>query len=424
VQPDTLFCALSFPAFPAQVIAAYDERLRGRAFCVTSQDPESHKSAVIACSAEAALMGLEPGMPMHIVRRKWPGAGLVAHDAVVEQSACDEISRVLSGYSPCFEVQQRGSAMIDLSRTPASRALDPRDIAARLRRDIVAAVLLRQIAAGIAASPGTALIMARHARPDGTAVCAPGCEMSTIAGFNVSLMPGLSSACRAKLKSYGLLKIGQIQSLDKQALVRRFGAEGEKLYALCRGLTSHTVRSDKKPVFAETILDRDINDHERLIQKVRYTADRFCFLLKSSGDQIDAFIMMLSYSDGKKTQKTVRLTCATNDFLTITGHAQPAFDRLYARRVALRSIVLRSSHSQTATGQLDLFTTERETKQEDLARQIVKVRSRNTFDAVVSGATMQRDCRAHTPPAPTGEPSRRGREKDATTGQTTLITAK
>ena len=75
-----LFCALDIASFPAQVAAAYNALLRGTPFVVICQDEHSHKSSVVSCSARARQLGIECGMPLHIVSRRWPDVAVVQRD--------------------------------------------------------------------------------------------------------------------------------------------------------------------------------------------------------------------------------------------------------------------------------------------------------------------------------------------------------
>jgi DNA polymerase-4 len=387
-----LYCALDIASFPAQVIAAYHAPLRGRPFVVICQDEHSHKSSVVSCSVLAQQLGIECGMPMYLVSRRWPGVAVVQRDAVLEAACCEEIATVLYRYSPDIDVRGIGAHIVNLSRTPAQRTLRPQDIGAAICRDIMAAVPLCALAAGLGSNEAVARIMARKARPSGVRVCETGQEAQTIAGLDTTMLPGLSGQCRQKLVAYGLRRIGQVQKLSKDALVGRFGAEGEKLYSMANGGTAQTVVGARctVPLRAETVLENDINDMDIIIQKVRHTVDKLCFLLKKDDVQAGRFTLTIRYSDNKKSQKTVALPHMTNDFLTMARYAQQAFGVLYLRRVALRSITLDTKDLRPDPCQTSLFETSWEHRQAAFARQIVKVRNENSFETVVSAADLRK----------------------------------
>jgi DNA polymerase IV len=391
---NALYCAVDIAWFPAQVMAAYHAHLRDAPFAVICQDEHSHKSVVVSCSTAAQQRGIECGMPMHLVSRRWPDVAVVQREAALEAACCEEIAAVLYRYSPDVAVRANGAGIVNLSRTPAQRTIRPFAIGAALCRDLAAAVPLTDIAAGLGATEAVARIMARMARPSGVSVCDAGREAQTIAGLDATMLPGLSGQCRQKLVAYGLRRIGQVQKISRDALVARFGAEGERLYSVATGGTGGAATQRTLPLRAlralraETVLENDINDMDVIIRKVRHTVDKLCFLLKNEDVQIKKFMVTIRYSDNKKSQKTVALPVLTNDFLTMVRYAQQAFTALYQRRVAIRAIVLDTKDARPDPCQTSLFETSWERKQADLARQIVKVRNENSFETVVSGAVL------------------------------------
>ncbi|MDD5674142.1 MAG: hypothetical protein PHC61_08270 [Chitinivibrionales bacterium] len=387
-RPDALFCALRLPQFGAQALAAYLPDLRGRPFVVAQQGLDSHKSAVWACSPEAEKLGIYGGMPLMLIAKRYRAVLIVERNREFERAVCEELRAVFLRYSPEVVLRDSGSAIINLSRTPLCRSTVPQEIAALLRAAIGRAVFVRRLALGLAASSPIAQIMARCARPDNTCICPPGAEVQTLAGLDVNLLPGVSPHGKERLKAYGVRRIGQVTRIGKEALMRRMGAEGEKVYALAGGNAAQSARAAVAPIKAETVLDADINDQEALRQMVRNTADKFCFELKRKNYNIERFTFTLTYTDHKKVQKTASLPTATNDFLTITGKASALFFELYQRRVAIKSMGLIAGNAQPETGQLSLFETVREQKQKALSASIVDVREKMDFSSVLSAACL------------------------------------
>jgi DNA polymerase IV len=385
-RPDPLYCAIDVTEFPAQAIAAYEPSLRGRPFVVTCQDPENHKSAVWACSNETLSLGVRRGMPVAAAIKRFPQVASVLRNKELESSVILELKQVFDRYSPQWSVDDRGKCLIDLTATPASRTMSILAIAARMRDDILKSIALQSLAIGVARSAVAARLLANKARPSGVCVCEAGGEMDMLASMESALLPGLSDAARQRLAAYGLVRIGQIRSLGKEALVRRFGSEGETLYALSMGLCPEREASPKPAIVAETTLDRDINDMEKLRDRVRLIADKICFLLKKEGRFVDRVTFLLIYCDNKTVQKTVTLQCFTNDYTAIAGRLCEAFVALYQRRVAIKSLKLIATRVHVDPGQTELFETEQDRRQRRLGMQITRVREKLSFESVRSGA--------------------------------------
>jgi hypothetical protein len=171
--------------------------------------------------------------------------------------------------------------------------------------------------------------------------------------------------------------------------VRHFGAEGERLYAWTIGICPPVAVAPAAALCAETILDRDINDWQRLHNKVRYTADKLCFLLKRENLCVNRFTFELTYGDNKTVQRTARLPDYTNEYLPIAEYACKAFTGLYQRRVAIKSLRLVARNPQADPGQTNLFETVWEQKQKALGRQIARVRTTLSFESVKSAAHVE-----------------------------------
>ena len=388
-RPDALYCAVDIADFPAQALAAYDALLRAKPFVVTCQNAQSHKSAVWSCSREALALGVVRGMPVAAVARRFARVAVVARNKELESAAREELRQVCCRYSPQFDISDSGKCRVDLSRTPASRAMAPAAIAAALRADIVAALPLSYMAVGVSRSPLLAQLAARRARPDGACVCEPGDELQALAGFDSKLLPGLSARAKDRINAYGLTSIGQLCRLGKETLLRHFGAEGEQLYALTMGICPPAAVAPAAAPCAETILYRDINDWRILHDKVRFTADKLCFLLKSKNLCINRFIFELTYGDNKTVQRTAVLPEYTNEYLPIAEYACRAFTDLYQRRVAIKSLRLVARTPQADPGQTNLFETVWEQKQKALARQIARVRTKLSFESVKSAVHVE-----------------------------------
>jgi DNA polymerase-4 len=386
---DPLYCAIDIREFPAQALAAYEPSLRGKAFVVTCQDPESHKSSVWACSAEALSLGVPRGMPVAFATKRFPKVIAVPRNKELEAAACGELRMVFDRYSPEWSLGDRGKGLIDLTATPASRSRSALSIAATVRDDILASLRLDSLAIGAARSAVVARLLSKQARPSGVCVCEAGREMDLLASMESGLLPGLSPGVRQRLASYGLTRIGQIRDLGREALVRRFGAEGERLYALTMGLLPEREHRPAPQLLAETTLDRDINDMGKLLDRVRFIADKLCFLLKSGNHFIGRFTFHLTYGDGKTVQRTVALPMFTNDYLEIAGRACDAFLALYQRRVAVKTLRLCAIRPEADPGQTELFETEGDLRQRRLGVQLTRVREKCGFEAVRSGAMMK-----------------------------------
>ncbi|MGA2506113.1 MAG: hypothetical protein ABSF80_01375 [Chitinispirillaceae bacterium] len=383
-----LFLALNFEHFSAQVIAAYDPAYSGKQYIVMSQAAADSLAVVRAQSPWVNAPSSLAGMPLHILRRRYPAVKIVPQNKEFESSARNELSRIYDRYTPTFKINDNATSLLDLSSTPAQRCGIERTIKI-LKHEIHDTIGLPVIAAGSGASALIAKVMAKTARPAGVMVCPAGSEEKMLATLDVRLLPGLSTGCRERLAKYGLHCAGQIRRLGRAALTDRFGAEGDLLYAMTSGNDAHVVAPPSPSLYAESVLEQDTNDTGALTIAVRVCVDRLCYELKIKEQTIDRLTVTVRYRDGKIVQKTVTFAQAIDDFLCIAKAVTKTFDALYTRRVGIRSIRLNANRPGTQTGQMSLFETPWEEKQRRVSAGITDVRRRMAFNAVFSASDVQ-----------------------------------
>lgn len=382
----SLFVCLRFPDFPARVIAARMSCHAGRGFIVVQQNALSRRSVVCACSPAAAGRGVHAGMSVAEVMKRHRDLAIFPRHREWERCVRDELSCIAEEYTPVYRIDEQGRCLLDLTGTPAQREMPRELIASRLRDEIAYKVGLEDSAIGIGHTRLIAEMMARQARPNMIRVCDAGREHVMLSSLDPRLLPGLSGGCRERIGKYGLLTVGQIQRLGKEALIRRFGTEGEKLYSLINGIDAGSRPKPVPTIHARMVLERDTNDRDLLLRRLRYTADKLCDQLKRSRLRAKKLTVILTYTDRKTVRATVGLPLETDDFPTIAHRAWTTFESLYRRRVALKSIELSIPRPARDSGTQDLFETGWERKQRALGRSIAAVREKLSFDMVLSGS--------------------------------------
>lgn len=390
-RPEPLFVAAVIDQVPAQALAAARPDLRGEAFAVIQQSADSHKASAYSVSASARDMGVRPGMPVFIVRRKFGRrVAVVRRSEEDEKRVLDGLRTFLAQLTPDFEMDGRGRVLLDLAGTPGQRALGWAALAELLRQRVRERTGMQDLGLGVSRSALVARSLAEEAQPDGTRICDPGREQEVLAGMDLDMLPGLSGQVREAARKYGLHRVDQIQELERSALVTRLGrAEGEGLYGLARGLATHRPGQERESVSAETVLTRDINDHYALAQHVRLTADRVCDQLRRQGLVAQRVSLRLQYTDNRVAQRSAALPASTDDLEVISEIALGLFEDLYVRRVALKSVQLTVRRPGRDTGQIDLFEGRRERRRRSLGRAVTDIRGRMGFEAVVGATALE-----------------------------------
>lgn len=388
-EPEGLYAALEIDQVAAQALAAFKMDLRRKAFAVVRQNAESHKAAVYACSSLARQAGVAPGVPVFVMRRKMGKRVLVlSRELDLERRLIGELHSALYRWTPDLEVSGAGRCLLDLSGTPAQREMSWDSLLQRLRQE-VEGLGVEEVAIGLSGSRLVAKLLARRAKPDGGEVCGPGGEAELLAEMETGELPGLTSACRQRLEKYGLLQVGQVQRLDRPALLKRFGAaEGEKLYTMVRGMDPVPPRSGTREVAGEAVLSHDINDDYLLVQQVRLAVDRLCDRLRREDLMARRLTCQLRYTDNRGAQRSAIMAAATDDFATICEMSVSLFKEAYRRRVGIKSIRVVAVRPSPHSGQLDLFAGDPERKSRSLGKAITDIRGRMGFGAVVNATNL------------------------------------
>ncbi len=435
----SLFLALEMQDFEAQVLAAWDPALREQAFVVVDQDPENHKTHVLACSPSARALGIRAGMPYAAVRRRWRHVAAHFRKAAWEAALREELAALCYRHTPEFELRDGGAALLDLAGTPALRqasriaesrralavpapvppraaskllsfptppvlaeasisiagaALAPECrgpviLARRLQHEVRSQTGLTDVALGLAATRLMARVMARQAHPAGLCICPPGREAEWLAPMEPSVLPGLSPQCRDRIRRYAFTSVGQIQALGREAIAARFGEEGDKLYTLACGLDLSRVAGKGGKgggIRAETVLHEDLNDDDALARVVRLTADKLAFRLREGGCVAAKLTMAIRYSDHRSVRKTLKVAPATDGFEELADLALLAFRGLYTRRVALRAILLVVDRPETEKGQLDLFEGLADRRARAIGEALTRIRVKRGFAVIGRGS--------------------------------------
>ena len=153
---------------------------------------------------------------------------------------------------------------------------------------------------GLAANKFLAKIASDLDKPRGFAVLGAGEAAGFLATKPVSLIFGVGKVAEARLAKDGLRTIGDLQRAGESELMRRYGAEGARLFRLAHGIDSRAVRAEReaKSISAETTFEHDIADLRPLEQRLWRLAEKVSARLK----------------DGELAGATVTLKLKTGDF--------------------------------------------------------------------------------------------------------------
>jgi len=225
-------------AFYASVEQRDDPRLRGRPVIVG-------KGVVLAASYEAKAFGVRTAMGGAQARRLCPWAAVVDARMSAYSEASKAVFEVFADTTPLVEAISIDEAFLDVGGLLRLRGA-PRDIAVRLRREVLERVGL-PISVGVARTKFLAKVASGVCKPDGLLVVPPDRELDFLHPLAVERLWGVGPVTSAKLRDRGITTVGEVARVPEEALVAMLGrGSGRHLHALAHNYDPRPVHVGRR----------------------------------------------------------------------------------------------------------------------------------------------------------------------------------
>ena len=251
----------------------------------------------------ARTFGVRSAMPMFEARRLCPHATIVRPNMDKYAGVSREVRALMLELTPQVEPISIDEAFMDLSGTQrlhgmsAAKALAR--FAAKVERELGITVSI-----GLSCNKFLAKIASDLDKPRGFALLGQAEAAGFLAERPVSFIYGVGKVAAQRLAKDGYRLIADLQRADERDLMRRYGAEGQRLARLCRGLDDRDVDPvrERKSVSAENTFERDIASFRPLEKRLWAAAEEVSDRLKEK----------------KLAGSTVTLKLKTADFRILT----------------------------------------------------------------------------------------------------------
>lgn len=197
---------------------------------------------VIDADPIARSLGVRRGQPLGSAHRLAPEATFLEHDADADREAADRAFEALAAFSPSLAGSSDpgspafGLFEIGIDGLEPLWGLEPA-LAERLAKALAVALpgdAGSPVRAGTAGTRFAATIAALHAAPGAPLLVPPGEDAASLADRSSALLT-TDPDIRARLRRFGLRRIGAVADLPGSSLVARFGPAGALLSARARG---------------------------------------------------------------------------------------------------------------------------------------------------------------------------------------------
>ena len=226
------------------------------------------RGVVAAACYVARLYGIRSAMPMFKAKQACPDAVVISPNMAKYKAVGEQIRDFMREVTPLVQPLSIDEAFLDLTDVIA----EGNDSAAMR----LAALVLRieqkigvNTSIGLSYNKFLAKIASDLDKPRGFAVIGRAEACGFLADKPVGMLWGVGRSLAGKLRRNGITKIGQLQRIEEQELVAKYGVIGSRLYHFARGNDTRKVEpnSQTKSISAETTFESDISDATALLER-------------------------------------------------------------------------------------------------------------------------------------------------------------
>ncbi|MBN7759589.1 DNA polymerase IV [Nitratireductor aquibiodomus] len=231
----------------------------------------------------ARIHGVRSAMPMFKALEACPEAVVVKPDMEKYSRVGRQVRSMMEALTPMVEPLSIDEAFLDLAGTEKLHGAPAALVLARFARQVEEEVGIT-VSVGLSYCKFLAKVASDLDKPRGFSVIGQEEAVSFLQKQPVTLIWGVGKAFAATLGKDGIRTIGQLQTMERNELMRRYGAMGDRLYHLSRGMDERGVkpRSEAKSVSSETTFNTDLSRMEDLVPVLRALSERVSARLKEA----------------------------------------------------------------------------------------------------------------------------------------------
>jgi DNA polymerase-4 len=229
----------------------------------------------------ARTFGARSAMPMFEARRLCPHAVIIRPNMEKYAGVSRQVRALMLDLTPQVEPISIDEAFMDLAGTQRLHGMSAAKVLARFQSRVERELGI-SVSIGLAANKFLAKIASDLDKPRGFAVLGKAEAAAFLADKPVSFIYGVGKVAAQRFARDGFRIIADLQRTDEHDLMRRYGAEGQRLSRLARGIDARIVDPirERKSVSAENTFDRDIASFRPLERRLWAAAEEVSDRLK------------------------------------------------------------------------------------------------------------------------------------------------
>ena len=304
----------------------------------------------------ARIKGVKSAMPMFKALALCPEAIVIRPDIKKYSAVGREVRGLMLQLTPLVQPISIDEAFLDLTGTTRLHGQSPALSLATLLKTIETKIGI-SASAGLSYNKYLAKVASDLEKPRGFSIIGKAEAKGFLAVKPVGLIWGVGRAFQQTLEKDGITLIGQLQNMERNELMRRYGVMGTRLYHLARGEDARGVspHDETKSISSETTFNTDISAYDHLERILWQLSEKVSRRAKHDGLAGLTVALKLKTTDFKTRSRNTTLNDPTQLAHNIFSAAQPMLKR-EATGTQFRLIGVGISHLSEALPELETST--------------------------------------------------------------------
>lgn len=365
-------------SFYASVEAAYNPDLKGKPLAIAG-NPEERRGIIVTSSYEARAKGVKTTMPLWQAKKLCPELIVMRPNFERYRIASSEMFKMMADITPYVQPVSIDEGYLDI--TDCHEQGSPLEIAEQLQAKILNELDL-PCSIGIAPNKFLAKMASDMKKPMGITVLRKRDLPQKLWPLAIGEMYGVGEKTAEKLNKLDIYTIGDLVDSDLFQLKRVLGINGERLQNRAKGIDSSPVDPDAiydfKSIGNSETLREDTTEDNVIKPLFRKLSRKVSVRLKRKKVVGQTLQVMIRYDDRKTITRSITQSNFLEEEDEIFSLAYDLFEKHWSGDpirllgVTVQSLVEKKEISE----QLDLFSYQKETKNEKLIDVMNKLTSK------------------------------------------------
>lgn len=326
---------IDMDAFFASIEILKNPQLKGKPVVVGGK-PEK-RGVVSTCSYEARKFGIHSAMSLSEAKKRCPHAIFLEGSFSLYGEFSERIMEIFRTLTHQVQVVSIDEAYIDVSDI-VDQYQSALELAQLLKQEVYNQTKLT-CSIGIATNKQIAKMASGTAKPNGIREVHKGQEKEFLAPLPIQHLPGVGAKTQAILNQQGIKTIGDLQKMEMDTLIDRYGSHGYYLFLASQGKDNRPVAWMERPpksIGAEMTFEKDHSDFSFLASSLEKLVLKAWRRLKESKMRTSSICLKLRDSQFNTVTRAKMLFADTNHLQTLQRECVALLKEVYTGAHPLR----------------------------------------------------------------------------------------